>query len=130
MDTQSASGSAPSSVVLSRGQWVRICALEDIIPDTGVCALVERKQVAIFRLSKNDAVYAVSNFDPCSDAFVLSRGIVGDKAGMPKVASPVYKNNFDLATGICLEDPAVVLPTYRVRVRDGEIELFVTGGLS
>jgi len=39
------------------------------------------------------------------------------------VASPVYKQAFDLRTGICLDDPKVRLRTYRVRVRAGMVEV-------
>lgn len=102
-----------------------VCALEDIVPQTGVCALFGRRQVAIFRIGV-DELYALSNFDPFSKAFVLSRGIVGDRAGVPKVASPVFKQSFDLRTGQCLDDPAVAVASYPVRVRAGRVEVFVT----
>ena len=32
------------------GRWTDVCALEEIVPQTGVCALLGRKQVAVFRL--------------------------------------------------------------------------------
>jgi nitrite reductase (NADH) small subunit len=105
--------------------WLDVCALEDIVPRTGVCALVGRKQVAIFRVGAGEELYALSNFDPFSKAFVLSRGILGDRAGVPKVASPVFKQSFDLRTGQCLDDPAVQVRTYAVRVRQGRVEVLV-----
>src|SRR5213076_3393619 len=58
--------------------WVEICPYDSIYPDTGVCALVDGRQVAVFRLS-DGSLHAVSNFDPFSQANVLSRGIVGDR---------------------------------------------------
>ncbi len=70
-------------------RWADICDLDQIVPWTGVCALVGARQVAIVRTA--DAVYAIGNFDPFSKAFVLSRGIVGDKGGVPKIASPIFK---------------------------------------
>ena len=105
------------------GVWTRICELEDIVPNTGVCALLGKRQVAIVRVGTGADVYAISNFDPFSKAFVLSRGIVGDRQGVPKIASPIYKQNFDLRSGACLDDPKVTLPTYRVRVVAGVVEL-------
>jgi nitrite reductase (NADH) small subunit len=54
---------------------------------------------------------------------VLSRGIVGDKDGVPKIASPIYKQSFDLRSGVCLDDPSVSIAVFAVRVRDGRIEL-------
>jgi NAD(P)H-dependent nitrite reductase small subunit len=99
----------------SERSTVMVCRLGDIVPNTGVCALVGGRQVAVFRLD-DDSVYAIGNFDPFSRANVLSRGIVGDLRGELVVASPVYKQHFSLTTGRCLEDPAVSVPVYPVRV--------------
>ena len=70
-------------------------------------------------------MYALSNFDPFSHAFVLSRGIVGDRAGIPKIVSPLYKHSFDLRTGQCMDDPEVSVQVYPARVREGRVEVFV-----
>ena len=99
--------------------WEDTCALEDIVPWTGVCALIAGRQVAIVRTG--DAVYAIGNLDPFSKAYVLSRGIVGDKGGIPKIASPIFKQTFDLRTGRCLDRPEVRVPTYEVRVERGRV---------
>jgi nitrite reductase (NADH) small subunit len=104
--------------------WIDVCAFEDIVPDTGVCALVAGEQVAVVRTGFG-SIYAIGNFDPFSKAYVLSRGIVGDAGGVPKIASPIYKQAFDLRTGACLDDPSVRVPVYRVRVRSGRIEVAV-----
>ena len=103
--------------------WVDVCGFDDLTPDRGVCALVDGQQVAVFRLSSDDALYAVSNFDPFSGAFVLSRGIVGSQDAAPKVASPMYKQCFDLTTGRCLDDPNVSIPTFAVRVVSGQVQV-------
>ena len=50
---------------------------------------------------------------------------MGDKGGVPKIASPIFKQSFDLATGKCLEKPEIALPTYRVRIRDGQVEVLL-----
>jgi nitrite reductase (NADH) small subunit len=100
-------------------EWEDVCAVDAVLPGTGVCALVAGRQVAVVRTA--DAVYAIGNFDPFSKAFVLSRGIVGDRGGVPKIASPIYKQNFDLRTGQCLDDPKLRVPTYEVRVERGRI---------
>lgn len=100
--------------------WVTVCRLEDIVPNTGVCALVDERQVAVFRLD-DDSVYAIDNHDPFSRANVLSRGIVGDLKGEVVVASPVYKQHFSLATGQCLEDPGVCLAVFPVRLEGDAI---------
>jgi assimilatory nitrate reductase catalytic subunit len=100
---------------------MRVCELEKILPDAGVCALVGGEQVAIFRV--DDSVYAVGNHDPFSGANVLSRGIVGDLKGELVVASPVYKQHFSLRTGRCLEDATVRIPVYAARVEQGFVEV-------
>ena len=98
---------------------MKVCGLEDIVPDTGVCVLVGGEQVAVFRVG--DQVFALGNRDPFSGANVLSRGIVGDLNGELVVASPVYKQHFSLLTGRCLEDASVRVPVYRVRLDDSNV---------
>jgi|ERR1041385_1485481 nitrite reductase (NADH) small subunit len=105
--------------------WIDVCALDDLLPGTGVAAMLFGEQVALVRPRADEVVYALSNFDPFSRAFVIARGIVGDRAGEPKIASPVYKQNFSLITGACLDDPGVRLPVYPVRVVDRRVEVDV-----
>jgi nitrite reductase (NADH) small subunit len=92
-----------------------ICRLDDIVPYTGVCALVGSRQIAVFRLG-DDELHAIDNYDPFSRANVLSRGIVGDIKGEVVVASPVYKQHFRLISGQCVEDPAVSVSVFPVRL--------------
>jgi len=99
---------------------LRVCALEDIVPNAGVAALVDGEQVAIFRLD-DDSVHAIGNRDPFSGANVLSRGIVGDLNGELVVASPVYKQHFSLRTGRCIEDASVSVPIYRALVEKTDV---------
>jgi nitrite reductase (NADH) small subunit len=103
--------------------WHVVCDLEDIVPDTGVCALLGGQQIAVVRVGAGEDVFAIGNFDPFSKAFVLSRGIVGDKGGVAKIASPIFKQSFDLRTGRCLDDPNVAVPAWPARVRDGRVEV-------
>ena len=104
-------------------KWSTVCHLADIKPNTGVCALFNEEQVAIFRLGETEKVYALSNYDPFSKAYVLSRGLVGDRQGIVKVAAPVYKQNINLQTGEYLDDPQIKIPTYPARVINGEVQL-------
>ena len=100
---------------------IQICRIDDIVPDTGVAALVGGEQVAVFRVDQN--IYAIGNRDPFSGANVLSRGIVGDINGELVVASPVYKQHFSLLSGRCIEDPSVSVPVYRARVEGTDIQI-------
>ena len=111
-------GGEPAEVAVS---WTRVCRLDELIPGRGAAARVGGAQVAVFRWPTpegGDEVVALDNLDPFSGAQVLARGIVGDAAGVPKVASPVYKQSFDLRTGACLDDPTVSVPTYPAAVDD------------
>lgn len=112
-----------ASRVVPTAAWVPVCEIDDIIPGTGVAALLNGVQIALIRPTSKNEVYAISNFDPFSKAFVISRGIVGDRGGVLKVASPIFKQNFDLKTGQCMDDATVRLPVYPVRVIDGTVEV-------
>lgn len=104
--------------------WMPVCALDDILPNTGVCALVNGEQVAVFHVTANDAkagIYAIDNFDPGSQASVLSRGLIGNLGERIVVASPIYKHHFDLRTGECLEAPENSVNAYPVRVESGKV---------
>jgi nitrite reductase (NADH) small subunit len=103
-------------------RWETVCRLDRLQPERGVAALVGDRQVALFR-THGGAVHALGNIDPFSGAAVLSRGIVGDRGGVPMVASPVYKQAFSLVDGRCLDDPAVAVPSYPVRVVDGWLQV-------
>ena len=105
-------------------RWIDVCALDDLIPDTGACALVGRQQIALVCVGAG-RVFALDNFDPFSKAFVLARGIVGDKDGVPKIASPMYKQAFDLTSGRCLDDETVSVPVYPVRIQAGRVEVLL-----
>ena len=95
-----------------------VCRYDDLEPERGVAALVDGVQVALFRLH-DGSVAAIDHRDPFSGANVLARGIVGSRGAVPTVASPLYKQVFDLRTGRCLDDPAVRVRVHDVRVEDG-----------
>jgi nitrite reductase (NADH) small subunit len=106
-------------------QWINVCSVDDLQPESGVCALVAGRQVAIFNIPDQDdgKVYAVGNYDPFGKANVLSRGLVGDINGQPVVASPLYKQHFNLQTGDCLEDETVKIPVYAIRIENGSVQI-------
>jgi nitrite reductase (NADH) small subunit len=102
--------------------WTRVCKLDEIVPNTGVCALVKHQQVAVFRVEgQAGGLYAIDNFDPASRAAVLSRGLVGSLGERTVVASPIYKHHYDLRTGECLEEPEMSIATFAVQVRDEHV---------
>jgi nitrite reductase (NADH) small subunit len=106
-------------------RWEPVCTVDRLVPDRGVAALVGGRQVAVFLLGTGE-LFAVDNIDPFSGAAVLSRGLVGDVDGTPTVASPVYKQRFDLRTGRCVDDDRMRIATWRARNGGGVIEVAVT----
>ena len=107
--------------------WVEIGPVAALTPDRGVAALVDGHQVAVFLLA-DGSLHAIDNRDPISGANVLSRGIVGDRAGAPVVASPVYKQCFELATGRCVDDPDHTVAVHDVRAEDGRVHVRLATG--
>jgi nitrite reductase (NADH) small subunit len=105
-------------------RWVTVCGYDELLPERGVCALARGRQVAVFRLT-DGTLYAVSNYDPLGRAHVLSRGIVGSRGDVPFVASPLYKDAFDLRTGRCLDRDGVAVEVFPVRLVDGRVEVGV-----
>jgi len=100
--------------------YTPVCRVEDIEVESGVCALVGGRAIAIFRTHDGN-VCTIGNYDPFSKASVLARGIVGTRGWVPFVASPMHKQAFDLRTGQCLDDAAVRVPTYDVQVTHGAV---------
>jgi nitrite reductase (NADH) small subunit len=115
-----------AEATVARETWIPVCGLDDLTPDRGVAALVGRDQVAVFLLSPvGDApaeLYAVDNHDPYSGANVIARGLVGSAGDRPIVASPIYKERFDLRDGTCLDGDRS-LRTWAVRIVDGVVEI-------
>lgn len=103
--------------------WQEICPLSRILPATGVCALVNGQQIAIFRPADDEQVFALSNIDPFAHASVLSRGIIAEHQQDLWVASPLKKQRFRLRDGQCMEDEGHSIPSYRARVRQGMVEV-------
>ncbi|WP_094751354.1 nitrite reductase small subunit NirD [Psychromonas sp. CD1] len=106
--------------------WIGVCTLEKIIPGTGICALVENKQVAIFRPDLSEIVYAISNMDPFAHSNVLSRGIICEHDGQYWVASPLKKQRFNLVDGHCLEDKNVFVDVYKTRIVEENVEVCIS----
>lgn len=107
--------------MLPENQWIEVCALDDITPNTGVGALIEGQSVALFRVGHEKRIYALSNKDPFSQANVMCRGIIGDLQGERVIASPIYKQHFSLATGRCLEDKDQKLLVFPTKIENGRV---------
>ncbi|WP_306323038.1 MULTISPECIES: nitrite reductase large subunit NirB [unclassified Streptomyces] len=73
--------------------------------------LPDGTEAALFK-DASGTVYAVDARDPFSGADVIANGIMGTRGGAPVVASPMHKQEFDLRTGACLDDPSVRLAVH------------------
>jgi nitrite reductase (NADH) small subunit len=113
------------SLLERTGTYTPICTMSRLTADRGVAALVEGTPIALFLLGTGELA-AIDNIDPISGANVLSRGIVGDVFGTPTVASPLYKQRFDLRTGQCLDADGVAVNVHDARVCDGTVEVRLT----
>jgi nitrite reductase (NADH) small subunit len=52
---------------------------------------------------------------------VLSRGMIGDDKGIPKVACPLHKKTFSLETGENLNSDLDAIATYPVKIEEGYV---------
>lgn len=110
----------------TQSTWITICELDDIPPNTGVCAELNGKQVAIFHVKNrhlNSQVKAVDNYDPFSKANVMSRGLMTENDNKYFIASPLLKHQFCLETGQYDQDKSVVLATYQARIKHNTVQL-------
>lgn len=108
----------------ARTYWNAVCTVEDLVPESGIAVWTEDGPVAVFYLPHRlPALFAISHTDPFSGANVLARGITGDLEGEPVVASPLYKQHFNLKTGTCLEDNSIIVKTYPVLLDGNRILL-------
>lgn len=108
----------------TRTCWNAVCTVEDLVPESGIAVWTEDGPVAVFYLPHRlPALFAISHTDPFSGINVLARGITGDLKGEPVVASPLYKQHFNLKTGACQEDNSVMVKTYPVLLDGNQILL-------
>jgi nitrite reductase (NADH) large subunit len=111
-------GSAPAP---SAGQrvWTRVARAADVPPDTGACIRWGNTEIALFNFASRGQWYACENRCPHTNAGVLSRGIIGDECGVPKVACPMHKKTFSLTNGECLSGEGFQIETFKVKVEGG-----------
>lgn len=111
---------------ITQPTWQTVCTIEDLVADSGIALWFQEQAVAVFYLSQEQRLYAVGHYCPFAKANIIAHGIVGDLQGQPVVASPMYKEHFNLETGVCLEDPTIALPTFSIRRVGDQIELALT----
>jgi NAD(P)H-dependent nitrite reductase small subunit len=114
---------APDESEPTRSQWVKVGIVDDFPHDGGSTIKYGRSQIAVFRFESRGEWYATQNMCPHKNAFVLSRGIVGDQNGVPKVACPLHKKAYSLESGACLSGEDFSIRVFPVRVEDQDVYL-------
>lgn len=104
--------------------WRPLCALADLVANSGIVALADGEQVAVFYLPETEQkVWAVGNRDPKSGANVIGRGLLGQLGDDLVIASPLYKQHFRLSDGACLEYPEQQLRVWPARLNGDVVEI-------
>jgi nitrite reductase (NADH) small subunit len=105
--------------------WITVCSDTDLVTNSGVCALLNEQQIALFKLKVNsdEQIFAVSNWDPIGKANVLYRGLLGSVKDAKVIISPLYKQRYCLESGQCLDDDAIQLIVYPVRIEQNQVQL-------
>lgn len=100
--------------------WINICDETSLPQGSGVAAWVGGNAVAIFNLGK-DGLFALDNIDPASGVSLLARGLICEMEGELCVASPLYKQHYNLVTGVCIEDTNLVASPFEVKTEQGKV---------
>ena len=103
----------------TQDKWVTVCSITDLVTNSGVCALLKEQQIALFKIKNatDEQIFAVSNWDPIGKANVLYRGLLGSVQEAKVIISPLYKQRYCLESGQCLDDNAIKLVVYPVRIQ-------------
>ncbi|MCO6523680.1 MAG: nitrite reductase small subunit NirD [Candidatus Schmidhempelia sp.] len=106
-------------------QWTTVCQINDILPYSGICALVDEHHIAIFRPTEAKQLFAISNIDPFTKTSVLSQGLLAEHEGQLWVASPLKKQRFRLIDGYCLEDAEFSVQAYPVQIVNDQVQISI-----
>ncbi|MGJ5643374.1 nitrite reductase small subunit NirD [Formosa sp. S-31] len=98
--------------------WFRAAEVSKFPANGGVCVKYKDKQIAVYYFKRRNAWYACQNVCPHKLEMVLSRGMIGDEKGTPKVACPLHKKTFSLETGENLNGDLNAITIYPVKVED------------
>tara|TARA_R110000868_G_scaffold34421_1_gene124336 strand:- start:37005 stop:37385 length:381 start_codon:yes stop_codon:yes gene_type:complete len=99
--------------------WFKAAAVTKFPKNGGSCVKYKEKQIAVFNFTRQGEWYACQNLCPHKMEMVLSRGMIGEDMGTPKVACPLHKNTFSLTTGENLNGSLDAIATYPVKIEDG-----------
>lgn len=98
--------------------WFKAAPIEAFSNDGGACVKYKDLQIAVFNFSRLNSWYACQNLSPEKLEMVLSRGMLGDYKGVPKIACPLHKKTFSLKTGENLNGDLDPIAIYPVKIED------------
>ena len=101
--------------------WYEAAKVSSFPKDGGACVKYKGKQIAVFNFDRIGKWYACQNLCPHKMEMVLSRGMIGDHKGIPKVACPLHKKTFSLENGENLNGDMDAIATYPVRIEDDKV---------
>ena len=115
---------APDNDIFAKSEksWVRVGSVSDFPANVGSPILYGDTQLAVFNNAARGEWHCTQNMCPHKQAFVLSQGIMGDAAGVSKVACPLHKKNFDLKSGeeLGTDNPLRIL-TFPVKIEKDSV---------
>ena len=103
--------------------WVHVGKVQDFPYNGGATIKYGKVQVAVFNFTSRGTWYACQQMCPHKKAFVLSRGILGDTNGLPKIACPLHKKTFSLDSGACLSGDVYTVQVFPVKVEGDDVYL-------
>ncbi len=101
--------------------WYKAATINDFPKDGGACVKYKDKQIAVFNFKRLNKWYACQNVCPHKIEMVLSRGMIGDDKGIPKVACPLHKKTFSLENGENLNGDIAPIATYPVKIEGEDV---------
>lgn len=101
--------------------WVKVAPVSSFPKDGGLCMKHQGKQIAVFSFDRKKRWFACQNLCPHKLEMVLSRGLLGDHEGIPKVACPLHKKTFSLETGENLNGDLSAIAVYPVKIENDTV---------
>ncbi|EIJ40059.1 nitrite reductase small subunit NirD [Galbibacter orientalis] len=106
--------------------WFNAGNINDFPENGGACVKYKTKQIAVYNFTRKSAWYACQNLCPHKMEMVLSRGMVGDLSGIPKIACPLHKKTFSLENGENLNGEDYKIATYPVKIENENVYIGFT----
>ncbi|MCA9144724.1 MAG: nitrite reductase large subunit NirB [Planctomycetales bacterium] len=105
--------------------WIKVGITSDFPKDGGATIKYGEVQLAVYNFTSRGEWYACQNMCPHKNAFVLSRGIIGNAGETPKVSCPLHKKPFSLQTGESLSGEDFSVKVFPVKVEGDEVFLLL-----